>query len=91
MVRVTGINNLSSNHRVSVTTKANTTDKYRQIYTYIYIYINIYMNTSYSVEMRNERRYGYIYIYIYTIRWSREFRLKSIWIGDRRSERRVKD
>lgn len=40
------------------------------------------MNTSYSVEMRNERRYGYIYIYIYTIRWSREFRLKSIWIGD---------
>lgn len=23
------------------------------------------MNTSYSVEMRNERRYGYIYIHIY--------------------------
>lgn len=53
MVRVTGINNLSSNHRVSVTTKANTTDKYRQIYTYIYIYKYIH---EYQLLCRDAKR-----------------------------------
>lgn len=68
MVRVTGINNLSSNHRVSVTTKANTGDKYRQIYTY-----------QLPVSRRETSVVG---MDIYAIRiYTREFRLKSIWIG----------
>lgn len=48
------------------------------------------MNTSYSVEMRNERRYGYIYIYIHI--YDKVVAGIPVKIHlDRRSERRVKD